>query len=197
MSEIYYTKRNENLVSLAEDGDKILGIIRDSDSNDDPRTWDNLGKMVCFHFDYNLGDKHEFSTSQGFKEYIEEKNNCVYLPLYLLDHSGITIQTTSFNDSWDSGKVGWIYAKEKTIKKHLKIAEITNEVIDKVKEIFKGEVETYDQYLRGDVYRFSVETKAGKVLDSCGGFFGDNFKENGMKDHLGEYVYLVEKLKEV
>ena len=32
------------------------------------------------------------------------------LPLYLYDHSGITMNTTGFSCPWDSGQVGWIYA---------------------------------------------------------------------------------------
>ena len=41
----------------------------------------------------------------------------VVMPLYLLDHSGLAMQTTSFNDPWDSGQVGWIYvSKEDALK---------------------------------------------------------------------------------
>ena len=35
----------------------------------------------------------------------------ITLPLYLMDHSGLAMQTTSFNDPWDSGQVGWIYVR--------------------------------------------------------------------------------------
>ena len=34
------------------------------------------------------------------------------LPLYLYDHSGITMNTTGFSCPWDSGQVGWIYASK-------------------------------------------------------------------------------------
>lgn len=34
-----------------------------------------------------------------------------------MDHSGLAMQTTSFNDPWDSGQVGWIYvSKEDALK---------------------------------------------------------------------------------
>ena len=36
----------------------------------------------------------------------------------------------------------------------------------------KVELEVYDQYLRGEVYWFSVENKQGDLIDSCGGFYG-------------------------
>ena len=33
----------------------------------------------------------------------------IMMPLYLMDHSGLAMQTESFHDPWDSGQVGWIY----------------------------------------------------------------------------------------
>lgn len=35
-----------------------------------------------------------------------------------------------------------------------------------------AEVETYDQYLTGDVYGYVIESEDGTVDDSCWGFFG-------------------------
>jgi len=66
------------------------------------------------------------------------------LPLYLYDHSGITISTSPFGCNWDSGQVGWVFITNQTIKE---------EGIDesKVEEYLKSEVETYDQYLTGEV----------------------------------------------
>ena len=37
------------------------------------------------------------------------KENLVYLPVYLYDHSGLVLQTTPFSCPWDSGHVGIIY----------------------------------------------------------------------------------------
>jgi len=73
---------------------------------EDPRQCDNLGKMVCSHRRYKLGDKH--SLSVGDIQELTERNDVLWLPLYLYDHSGITMRTTSFADPWDSGQVGII-----------------------------------------------------------------------------------------
>ena len=40
----------------------------------------------------------------------------ILLPLYLYDHSGITMNTTGFSCSWDSGQVGFIYASKARFK---------------------------------------------------------------------------------
>lgn len=197
MSNIYYTKRNEDVISLAEDEKTILGILRNNDVCNDPRDWDNLGTMVCWHNRYCLGDKHKFGTPQDFKDFLEKEDDFIYLPLYLYDHSGITISTNSFHDIWDSGKVGWIYTTKEIIKKDQNVEKITDALIVKVKDILRSEVKVYDQYLTGDVYGFSVEDKDGNVLEDEYGFFGENFEENGLKEALGKYSCLLDKLKPV
>lgn len=49
----------------------------------------------------------ERAVDDAMLKVISEKY--ITLPLYLMDHSGLAMQTTSFNDPWDSGQVGWIY----------------------------------------------------------------------------------------
>lgn len=132
-----------------------------------PREWDNVGTMVCFHGRYTLGDKHEFSSPTEFLEWWEENGeDGVLLPLYLYDHSGITISTSPFSCPWDSGQVGWIYATKETLDKE-------TFDIDHATKYLIGEVETYDQYLTGQVYGYEVEDEDGNFLASCWGFYGE------------------------
>lgn len=106
-----------------EIGDKRLEIHTDEDPQN-PRDWDNLGVMICFHRRYNLGDdKTKISeltsdtveAAQELRERIEKKGGIV-LPLYLYDHSGITMKTTPFHCQWDSGQVGFIYITKKKMR---------------------------------------------------------------------------------
>jgi hypothetical protein len=155
-----------------------LEVVQDTDP-ESPRTWDNLGTMVCFHKRYELGDKTDYRTEdydswEELKEgIIKNEGEVVILPLYLYDHSGITISTSSFDCRWDSGQVGFIFVSKYKIKK---------EGIDetKVEEYLKGEVETYDQYLTGDVWGYNVYEVSTcnkghehkELVESCYGFYG-------------------------
>lgn len=157
------------------------------DSPDSPREWDNLGTMVCFHGRYDLGDKHDYNSNdyngwdEMSKDIIKRENVGVILPLYLYDHSGITISTGSFDCRWDSGQIGFIFiSKEKMLKEYGgKI--VTQKLKEKVEGYLKLEVETYDQYLTGEVYGYRVfktETcdkgcEHEEELDSCWGFYGE------------------------
>ena len=122
----------------------------------------------------------------------------ICLPLFLYDHSGITISTSeSYPDkNWDAGQVGFIIATKAAIRECYSIKHVTKKYIEKAKEILLGEIKVYDQYLRGDVYGFMIETPDGEHINSCWGFYGDDFENNGMADNMGnEYNDLLKALE--
>jgi hypothetical protein len=163
----------------------LIEVIQD-ESPESPREWDNLGTMICFHGRYDLGDKHDYRSGDysGWDEQrkdIEKKENaCVILPLYLYDHSGITMKTSPFGCNWDSGQVGWIVVSKEQVRKEYNVKRINKELIEKVTNILEGEVETYDQYLTGDIYGYRIskvtECDFGhehkEEVDSCWGYYG-------------------------
>lgn len=113
----------------------------------------------------------EFLPMNALKELADRKN--VILPLYLYDHSGITMScdlTYPYNDRWDSGQVGWIYANYDEIKKEY--GKLNQENIDKAESILRGEVKTYDHYICGDCYCYVIEEN-GQEIENLGGFLGD------------------------
>ena len=168
-------------------GNYVIEVHQD-ESPESPRSWDNLGTMICFHKRYDLGDKHDYnhveydSWSEQRKDIEKTENTCVILPLYLYDHSGITMSTSPFGCSWDSGQVGWIIVSKENVRKEFGVKRITKEIIEKVTNILEGEVKTYDQYLTGDVYGYKVfkvsECSLGhehkEEVDSCWGFYGED-----------------------
>ncbi len=186
-------------------GDYTIEI--EQDEAEDPRTWDNLGTMVCFHGRYNLGDKHNYDYGnemfralsglypdkatedltdeniQRCKDLARYKN--VILPLYLHDHSGITMNTTGFSDPWDSGQVGYIYISLEDIRKEYNVTRVTPQLRRKVAEYLTNEVKTYDHFLCGEVYWFNIE-KNGEDVHSCGSYFGygDEYMINEIKKHI-------------
>jgi len=100
------------------------------------------------------------------------KAKYVILPLYLLDHSGITISTSDFRDPWDSGQIGWVYAAKNAVLREYGGQSLTAEKRAKAENLMRGEVEYYCHYLRGDCMRFELY-KNGKFEDSLWGFIGD------------------------
>ncbi len=160
----------------------------------DPREWDNLGTMVCWHRRYSLGDKHEFITPDDAWQ--EIKKDHIVLPLYLYDHSGITMSTGSFGCQWDSGRVGYIYVSLEKVRKEYGWKHVTKKRRERILEYLKGEVETYDQFLTGEVYGFKVLDAEDDVLDSCWGFYGDLGIKDAIQEGKGHIDwYVKEKVK--
>jgi hypothetical protein len=156
--------------------------------------------MICNHRKYDLGDKHIInfkninSWAELEKQIRRSYNVAVMLPLYLYDHSGITMNTTGFSCPWDSGKVGYIIATKEMIRAEYGIKRINKGLLEKIEQYLIGEVKIYDQYISGDVYNFLIEDMNGNHIDSCGGFYGSDIKTNGMLEHIRdkELIDLIE-----
>jgi len=185
-------------------------VIQQDDEPENPREYDNLGTMICFHNHYTLGDDHKYNSpdhffhcESGLYEYEEtiyltdkQLEQCrtvvdkksVILPLYLYDHSGITMRTSSFDCSWDSGQVGYIIVALEDIRKEYSWKSVTQKRREEIEKHLTSEVETYDHFLTGSVYGFTI-TKDEEEVDSCYGFFGyytddDNYMVNTIKDAI-------------
>lgn len=219
-------------------GGKVHQIIITQDEYaESPREWDNLGKMVCWHRNYSLGDEQPSESPNEHRERLALRydraaveraddtprlkdvvesvldKHIIELPLYLYDHSGITMNTSGFGCRWDSGQVGFIYVSLEDVKKEWGWKRLTQARREKILAILKAEVETYDQYLTGDTYKFNHKMaelpedwaylsliemgEANRLLakyedqmrldfeeDHCGGFYGDDPMKNGMSDNL-------------
>jgi hypothetical protein len=176
------------ILETKEDNRVKLEIIQDLDPSHPRTDFDNMFTMVCWHNRYNLGDKHDFETPWAFKEWCKEQKGLIIKPLFLYDHSGITISTGSFSDHWDSGQVGWIYCTRENARKEMMVKRLTKKVMAQVLKNLECEVEIYDQYLTGDVWGYNYKSHDGIHDDSCWGFFGSDPKENGMWDNWPEEI---------
>lgn len=156
-----------------------IKIYQDPDPPN-PRDCDyqeNFGTMVCFHKRYVLGDtghgisQDDFHSWDELEAYlIKEKGAAVILPLYLYDHSGITMNTTGFHCPWDSGRVGFIYATKQDIRDNYGIKRVWKGTEERARNLLEAEVKEYDRYLTGQVCGYQIEDPDGEDVDSCWGY---------------------------
>lgn len=164
------------LIETLTKGTKVLEIHSDEDA-ENPRSFENTGTMVCFHKRYSLGDRHNLSSDEALR--LSKKKGYTSLPLYLYDHSGLTISTTPFSCPWDSGLLGFIWVKNKDACSKHGWAKLTRTRREEIIKTLEAEVRLYDTYLRGDTFRFDTY-EDGVLKDSCGGFYGTDHKESGL-----------------
>lgn len=193
--------KDNNAIDIYESKDKkkILQVFQDEDPRN-PREDDNLGRIVAMHRRYNLGDKDEKLNSDDFEGWeeieqylIKEKGAKLIAPIYMYEHSGITIKIGEFSGlpqghkEFDSGQIGFIYVTAEDIKREY--GDLSKASLAKAQKVMEAEIETYDDYLAGNVYGFKLYEKDANGLlvekDSSWGYFGDYIKEEA-KSYLGE-----------
>jgi len=180
--------------------DKELRILNDH-YPESPRQWDNVTKMLCFHKSYRIGDEHDYKSTdykgwQGFKKQLEKDFDiAVIKPVYAYEHGNITVSTSPYDCRFDSGQVGWIFVTKQKIRECYGIKNVTKKHIQKAEINIDLDMETYDQYLTGDIYGFEVVEKKTcetcghtkeEIIDSCWGFYGEDVIKNGILDSLDE-----------
>lgn len=184
---------------------KVRVVITQDEIVESPREWDNAGHMVCWHPNHVLGDKHAFEDPDALRAYFLQCRIVVQLPLYLYDHSGISMSVTRgypFNCLWDSGQVGVIYMTELDLKREYNAEDVETQV--KALDRLYHEVTVYNQFIMGEVYCYVIEEQVickeckhetWEHLDSCGGFFGHDPKLNGMMASVeNKYKFLFEEV---
>jgi len=168
-----------------------INIVQDEDP-EDPREWSNLGRMLCAHKRYNLGDPLDVAApgwssewTTGFCNWAEieeaiydELDAAVCVPLYMYDHSGISISTSRtwpYDCPWDSGQIGYIYATREDILAEFGGKRLSSKLRQQVEEILIIEVNTYNLYITGQVYGYVTTDKEGETIDSCFGFYDTDY----------------------
>jgi hypothetical protein len=157
-------------------------VVEQDEFADDPRNWVNVGTMVMFHKKYNLPNEYKGGVwrSDDFnsweeveKEIKRQAKGIIILPVYMYDHGGISLKVGSFQGllpqchaEFDSGQVGFIYATAEDIRNRLRVKRITTEKLKKVADCLEGEVQTYSEYLSGDVWTSYVYES--KKCEHCG-----------------------------
>jgi hypothetical protein len=180
-------------------------ITIDYDENaENPRMWDNITQMICFHRRYDLGDSHSYNADDysGWDEMeeaiVKREKPLIIEPLYMYDHSGMTIATTPFGCNWDSGQIGFVMITPKNVDEFeltLKNDETYDEYLSRLLKRLEDDVRVYDDYITGNVYGYTIESKEGDHIDSCSGFYGDNYEKSGLIEYLS-YELTKEELEE-
>lgn len=184
--------RNDNAKGSADN--KAIDAIRASRDYRD--TWEE-SESCQFTFKGVTRDCFDFSQPSDVWQAVQLCSDIVSQPLYLYDHSGITISTGAFSCPWDSGQVGFAFVTFDTIRKE----QSCKAVIEKHKawaaRMIDCETETYDNYLTGNVYGYisqvatawdsDGEATEWHDLDSCWGYYGD-FDKSGLAESALESI---------
>ena len=175
-----------------DEGNEYILTVEYDECAEDPREWDNLCTMICWHNRYRLGDRHKYDDSDELfndllyricgmnpDDYEDlptrdkyklacESDKLVIKPINMYDHGGITVSTSNgypYNDRWDSCCVGFIYVtKKQVLAQGFSVDE--EYWTNWANNFIENEMKTYDQYVRGEVYWYKL-TKKVMEQDLC------------------------------
>lgn len=153
-----------------------------------PREWDNIGELYIANTinEMDLDIKwDDFTRESKFREYMEKKFDAIVLPVYKYEHSGIVYNTTGFSCPWDSGQCGYIIARKEVVRKEFGVKRVSKKLRERILKLLISEVETFSQWASGDVYGFEELDSEDDVINSCWGFYGNDFKNNGLYSEAG------------
>lgn len=177
----------------------------DTDENpESPREWDNLGTLCIASRRWDFGEvqlAHDAdSIEEAFRWHLAENDltmdQVIWLPVYGYSHSGLTINTTGYSCPWDSGQLGYIYVSKKDALKEYGGQRVGKKLSERVESCLKGEIETMNQYLTGDVYGYRIyeyvgdeedfqdedlSTHSWEEIDSCWGYYGEKYCDDEAK----------------
>lgn len=174
-----------------------IEYVLDELAEDPRKDFDHMCKLIMIHKRYTLGDDHDYnpglfdSWDALEKHIIQQENVVAILPVYMYDHSGITISVTPFGCPWDSGQVGFCYIARETIRKEYPAwKRITSNRIQQMKKWIQGDVAEYDAYLTGNVWGYVIkDSKTGEEQDSCFGYYGRKFCEQAAQESLTNLLH--------
>lgn len=174
-------------------------VIEYDDCPMSPREWTNLGYFITIDSNYHSPDKNEeleavikaggeYANSleehiKYIKKHFSEKVIAIY-PINKYEHSGIVYRLGTAH-GWDCSNNGFYVITDKT-QKEMGTAKKDFE------KVIKGELDIYNQYANGEVYRFYLCDEAGEVVDSCGGIYSideirDMLPDEWKNENLDEY----------
>lgn len=190
---IKINKLEHPMIISAEDDNYVLEIGYDEHA-ESPRQWDNLGTIISWHRRYEFTDANCVAASgwrkrntwswEEFEEWWNDGHAGIRLPIYMLDHSGLSVSTKPFGCRFDSGLLGWIYITcdvlTDIIERRKNDGDTEEFVRKEMEHHLHNEVEALDRFLRGEIYCYSVKKKSRcnscnhvelDTEDGCSGYF--------------------------
>lgn len=209
--------------------DHVLEISQDEDA-ESPDSWNNTDIFLVYDHrqfyikreGYNPKDIFEYTSN--IEQYKGSKfDNYFIFKVFAYIHSGVSLSLAHNGDVWDTSTTGYILVDKNDFDFDLQRKSI-EELKDKsdfdiAKYYAEGLIDTWNTYLSGETYKYSIYKKLyykklylrgtdsyiGETLyydieevDSLCGFYGTNYKE--ILDHIEERYLdetIINKIKEI
>ena len=150
-----------------------------------PREWDNVAHFCFWHGRYNMAQElKQYTSAPELKELRRAHPDAYIYPVYMYDHSNISLSLGRFGCRFDSGLLGFAIVDKSRASDVFGITELTEE---RAREIVSDELQEYEQYINGEVYAVSID-KIQSVTHKIYALNGELLRE--YDDVLAETVHI-------
>ena len=168
---------NKNAKLVEDDGEKYYEY---------EVKYDTYPHTVCIPADdigYCAKEMAESFTVREKLDMIQAKGEIVWRPISMYEHSGISIwlggKSGHYDARWDCSTIGFAYVDKCTAKKEGALRAGNDGLYNGYKSwqewayaMMEYEMQSYNQYVTGDVFGYMVEGGDGYCDDSWWGFYG-------------------------
>jgi hypothetical protein len=130
--------------------------------------------LECLGTIYHCSRRHRFGSDEVMDvddiKAMADNPDIISLPVFLYDHSGLSMSTKAFSCPWDSGQIGIIAIDRATALKEFGGKQVTKALRDKVIKRLEAEIGCYNDYLEGNYCGYVITDRDGNDVDSCWGF---------------------------
>lgn len=138
--------------------------VEQDEQPESPNDWGNTDLFLTANHNQFYVKVRGYNPGEFNLEDVSEEYHVFPLIAYI--HSGVSLSMSRdhypFNCPWDAGQVGYVFASKESWKEEKEAGEAALSLL-----------ETWNDYLSGNVWGFVVEDEDGLPLDSCWGFYGD------------------------
>lgn len=163
-----------------------------------PRDNYNVGRLLCAHGRYKLGDdsstlgftfrSEDFESWDEIEEWLtKEQDAYLTVPISMTDHSGLHIHAGRVRD-WDSGQIGFAYVTNTMVEQTWPDLS-GQEKYDAIHQHLVAEINEYGDYVSGNVWAYRVLNEEGEEVAGCSGFIGSEGKAEAMREALLEIKF--------
>lgn len=183
---IYKNPETKEHYTKAEVNEFVYDLIPDEDP-ESPFDWiDECIHFGLYHRRYNFTRNNENMDADAFQDFVAkhiDDPEYVFLPVYMFEHGGIAFSFGSFNDRFDSGKLGYIWAKLSDL---LNIYAVDDR--DEAIGCLKNSVEDVFSYWSGDVWLVRITDASGDrvIAKSDESLFGYDYAKQEAELMLAE-----------
>ena len=177
-----------------------INIERDDCPCNPRKDWDPTSTIASFNCktienecDENMDPDYDGSNFKAIKAlYLFNVKMVAILPLHFKEYSYDCILDTTGHGN----QIGFAYISKEMWEQHMGVTDESSEwwqehhkgksKADVARSIIKSEIKTYNQYLNGECYSFSIEGDDHE--DRCSGYYGDDHNESGLLDGAKESI---------